>query len=120
MTNKNTESTRYWSDIQEKSVCKKLDCIQTSNSGAGKFDKSDVYSKDASLSIECKTSMTDKDSFSIKKEWFIKHKQEAYSTGFQNTAIAIRFGPTQEDYYIIDEAMMRFLVDKLIEDNANL
>ena len=117
MANKNTESTRYWSDIQEKAVCKKLDCIQSPNSGAGKFIKSDVKNSDANLSIECKTSMTDKDSFSIKKDWITKHKQEAYSNGFLNTAIAIRFGPEQEDYYLIDDVMMRFLVDQLIAEN---
>ena len=33
--NNNTESTRYYSDKHEKSVCKALNAYQQSNSGAG-------------------------------------------------------------------------------------
>ena len=40
--NKNQESTRYYSDKQEKSVCKSLNGKQVSNSGAGLFKKGDV------------------------------------------------------------------------------
>lgn len=35
--NKNTESTRYYSDKQEKSVCKLLEATQSPNSGAAKL-----------------------------------------------------------------------------------
>ena len=31
-----------------------------------------------SLLIECKTCMTDKDSFSIKKDWIIKNREEKF------------------------------------------
>lgn len=31
------QSTRYYSDLHEKSVCKALGAVQQSNSGAGKF-----------------------------------------------------------------------------------
>ena len=77
--NNNTESTRYYSDKHEKSVCNALNAYQQSNSGAGKFRKGDVYNSKASLLIECKTCMTDKSSFSIKQDWILKNKDEAFS-----------------------------------------
>ena len=61
-------STRAAADIHEKSVCKALGASQQSNSGAGLFQKGDLVQKEASLLIECKTCMTEKNSFSIKKE----------------------------------------------------
>ena len=36
-TPKNKESTRYYSDLQEKAVCKEIGATQVINSGAGKF-----------------------------------------------------------------------------------
>lgn len=116
--NRNNESTRYYSDAQEKYIAKILGGTQTSNSGAGKFVKSDVVVKDASLSIECKTSMSEKASFSIKKEWITKHKEEAWSNRLSNIALAISFDPSgKENYFVIDEKLMKFLVEKLEEEN---
>ena len=110
------ESTRYYSDIHEKSVCKALNAVQCSNSGAGKFQKGDVIQKDASLLVECKTCMSDKNSFSIKKDWVVKNKNEAFSMRTSNTAICFNFGPNTENFYVIDEKLMKFLVDKLKEE----
>ena len=58
---KNKESTRYWSNLQEQKVCKVINALQTSNSGAGKFRKGDCINKNASLLCECKTVLKDKD-----------------------------------------------------------
>lgn len=115
MQNKNKESTRYYSDIQEKSVCKALNAYQTPNSGASKFRKGDVFTN--SFLIECKTVMTDKDSISIKKDWIIKNKEEAFTQRKANQAIAFNFGPDQPNYYIINERLMAYLVDK-VENEA--
>ena len=52
MTNK--DSTRHYSDMQEKSVAKALGGYQQSNSGAGHFAKGDVVIKSASMLCECK------------------------------------------------------------------
>lgn len=117
MANKNTESTRYFSDAQEKSVCRALNAQQMPNSGATAFKKGDVVQKEASLLVECKTTMTDKDSFSIKKDWIEKNKMEAYEMRLDNHCIAFNFGPNQPNYYVIDELLMKFLVEKLIEEN---
>ena len=109
--NKNKESTRYYSDIQEKSVCKALDAYQTPNSGASKFRKGDVFTN--TFLIECKTVMSDKDSISIKKDWLIKNKEEAFTQRKPNRALAFNFGPNQPNYYVIDEKLMKYLVESL-------
>lgn len=114
---KNKSATRYASEIQEGRVAKLLGGVRNSNSGAGKFDKSDISVDGASLSIECKTCMTPKDSFSIKKEWLKKSKEESFSNRFENSAIAFNFFfEDKEDYFIIDGKLMSFLVDKLKEE----
>ena len=66
--NRNKESTRYYSDLQEKAVCKALGATKQPNSGAGLFRKGDCVQYQASLLCECKTCMSDKNSVSIKKE----------------------------------------------------
>lgn len=114
---KNKESTRYYSDIQEKYICALLEAKQTSNSGAGLFRKGDCIQRDASLLIECKTVLSEKDSVSIKKEWITKNKEESFSQRLSNSCIAFNFGPGQPNYFVIDETLMRFLTEKLKEDN---
>ena len=113
----NKEATRYCSTIQEERVAKKFDGFRNISSGSSKFNKSDVRVDDASLSIECKTVMAPKDSFSIKKEWIEKHKQEAWSNRLANSVIAFNFDyQDSHDYYVIDDVLMKFLVEKLIEE----
>ena len=116
---KNKESTRYFSDMQEKSVCKVCNATQQPNSGASLFRKGDVINRDASLLIECKTCMLEKDSFSIKKEWIKKNKEEAFTQRVFNSCIAFNYGPEQENYFVISEKLMRFLVEKLEEENRD-
>jgi hypothetical protein len=109
-------TTRYYSDIHEKSVCKLLGSHQVSNSGAGHFRKGDVVHSNASMLIECKTVVTDKESVSIKKEWVLKNKEEAFTQRLSNNSIAFNFGPNQPNYFVIDEKLMKFLVEKLEEE----
>ena len=104
---KNKESTRYFSDQHEKSVCKALGGRQTSNSGANRFEKGDVIVDDAYMLIECKCSMTEKSSFSIKKEWLDKIQEEAFSNRLINTCLCFNFEPGGNNYYVIDEKMMK-------------
>lgn len=113
---KNKESTRYASSLQENYIAKVLGGKVCCNSGAGKWSKSDVRIDEASLSVECKTSMSPKSSFSIKKEWITKQKEEAFANRLSNTAIAISFEPEgKENYFLINERLMKFLVEKLEE-----
>ena len=114
----NKESTRYYSDLHEKSVCRALGATQTPNSGATKWKKGDVVQRQASLLIECKTVMTEKQSISVKKEWIDKNKEEAFSNRLDNNCLCINFGPGSDNYYVISEKLMKFLVEKLEEENS--
>ena len=117
---KNKNCTRAFSDKQEKDVCNLLNAQQQSNSGAGKFNKGDVVQIEANMLIECKTATANKESFSIKKEWIEKNKNEGFSKRLPNHAIAFNFGPdSKENYFVINSRLMQFLVEKLIEENNN-
>lgn len=114
---KDSTTTRAVADVQEKSVCKALGATQQPSSGSGKWRKGDVIHKEASILIECKTCMTDKDSFSIKKDWIAKNKEEVFTQRVSCGCIAYSYGPGQPNYYVIDEKLMQFLIEKLIEEN---
>lgn len=120
--NKNQDSTRYYSERHEDSVCESLGGYRQPNSGAAKFSAGDVTVEagKAKILIECKTCMADKESFSIKKEWIDKNKKEARAAGYDVSAICFNFGPSathRGNLYIINESLMAYLVDKLTEDN---
>ena len=117
MTN-NKNSTRYFSDMQEKAVCKALGAKQNPNSGAGHWRKGDCRVDEASLLIECKTTMTEKSSYSIKREVLEKNKEEAFSCRLSASCVCFDFGPNTSRYYVIDEPLMKFLVEKLTEENS--
>ena len=110
---KNKKSTRYYSNLQEEYVAKLLNGVKTANSGATNFSKGDVKIKVASTLIECKTCTKEKDSFSIKKEWLEKNKQEAKLTHYTNSVLAFNFGPETDNYFIIDENLMKYLIQQL-------
>lgn len=92
--------TRWYSNKQEKQVAKAVQGTQVPNSGATAFNKGDV--KTTSWLIECKTSTTKKKSFSVKKEWLEKNKEEAFAMGKLYNALAFDFG-SGSNYYIVDE-----------------
>ena len=110
-------TTRDASNKQEKSVAQLLGGTVNSNSGAGKWRKGDVQIPSASLLVECKTCMSDKTSFSVKEDWITKNKEEAMSCRMDNSCVAISFGPDKPNYFLIDSKLMKFLVEKLIEEN---
>lgn len=112
----NKEATRVYSNLHESSVCSALNAYKQPNSGAGHWRKGDVRVPQASLLIECKCCMSPKESFSIKKEWIIKNKEEAWTQRLSNSALCFNFEPSGQNYYVIDEKLMRFLVDKLSEE----
>lgn len=111
-------STREISNIQETYLAKKFNLYRSPNSGGGKFKKGDLYSKEADITVECKSSMTEKSSFSVQKEWLIKAKDEAHANGIFNSCVAISFIPDgNENYFIIDEKLFSLLLAKLKEEN---
>lgn len=102
--------TRFYSNRQEKKVAKVLGGKQTSNSGATPFYKGDVTTDD--WLIECKTCTKPKESFSIKKEWLEKNKEESFAMGKEHSALCFDFGDNGQRYYIVDENTFK----KLMED----
>lgn len=101
--------TRYYSNRQEKKIAKELGGKQVANSGATSFSKGDVRIKN--WLIEAKTVTKEKDSFSIKKAWLLKNKEEAFAMNKPYSALAFNFGPDEENYYIIDEKLFKELVE---------
>lgn len=112
--------TRFYSNKQEKSVAKAIGGKQVSNSGATDFNKGDVTT-DLFL-LECKTCTENKKSFSIKKEWLEKNKEEQFAMGKDYSALVFNFGPDSENYYIVDERLFK-TINKLLtfieEENKN-
>lgn len=119
MGTKNKDCTKYYSNAQEISICKALGCSLQPASGGNTFRKGDAINYDASLLIEAKTCMKEKDSFSIKKEWIEKNREEAFSQRVSNGCIAFSFGPNLPNYYVIDEHLMKFLVEKLEDEYSD-
>lgn len=113
--NRNKDSTRYYSNLHEESVSKALGGYRVSNSGAGHFNKGDVNISGLML-VECKTSMSEKDSFSVKKGWVDTLREECKTTRIPFEAISIRFSPEGENLYIINESLMKYLIEHLKEE----
>ena len=93
--------TRYYSNIQETNVANAIGGKKVANSGATAYNKGDVV--DSGWLLECKTQTKDKDSFTIKKEWFDKNLDESIFMKKNHSAVVVNFGPNSKNYYIIDE-----------------
>ena len=108
-------TTRYYSNKQEKRVAKLVNGKQTANSGATAFSKGDVYND--SWLIECKTSTSEKQAVSIKRDWIEKNKEEAFAMNKLYSAVAFDFG-NGDNYFIIDEKTFKTLLE-LLEEKEN-
>lgn len=95
----NKDSTRYYSNRQERRVANTLNGKVVSNSGAGNFVAGDVIT--GLFLVECKTSTTPKKSVSIKREWLDKLEEEAFAMCRPYKALAFDFGEG-DPYYIVD------------------
>lgn len=105
--------TRFYSSRQEKQVAKAVGGKQVANSGAPAFVAGDVVN-DLFL-IECKTHTEPRESFTIKREWIEKNKEEAFQMGKMYSALAIDFGDG-ENHYLISEKLFKELLEYLRED----
>ena len=99
--------TRFFSKAQETTVAKAVGGKRTANSGATPFSKGDVRTD--KFLIECKTCVEEKKSFTIKKEWIDKNKEEAFAMNKPYSAIVFNFGPDTENHYIINEKLFKEL-----------
>ena len=102
-------ATRDFSDIQEKQVAKALGGVKVSNSGATPFTKGDVIAD--KFVIECKTKMSECQTFSVSKQWIDTIERERIEMGKRACALAISFDAGKSSYYVIDERLMKRLVE---------
>ena len=96
----NKNSTRYYSSRQEKKIAKAVGGKTVSNSGAITFGAGDVTTD--SWLFEAKTKTSESKSFSIKREWIEKNKEEAFAMGKDYNALVIDFGDGKQ-FYLLDE-----------------
>ena len=117
LDNKN-KPTRFYSNLQEAQVSKRIGGRRTPNSGATAFIKGDIQTK--SFIIECKTCTEARESISIKKEWLDKLKKEMMANGKTNFALFFNFGGiySDENYVIIKEKDFLILNEYMEETNG--
>lgn len=100
-----------YSVSQENDIARLLNGRVQSNSGGTRFGGGDVLTKQ--FFIEAKTPTQDRVSFSIKKEWIDKMREQAFEQGKYHHALAFRFSPDGDDYFVINSRLMRELVKYL-------
>ena len=108
-------ATRDFSDVQENAVAKALGGHRTANSGATTFSKGDVIV--GNVSIECKTKMSPCGSFSVQKSWIDTLERERVEMRKSASAIAISFDAGNSSFYVINEKMMKRLVELINEED---
>lgn len=95
-------TTRDYSDKQEKHIAKVTGGRVQSNSGGTKFGGGDVHTD--KFFIEAKTPTKEQTSFTIKKEWITKMREQAYEQGKEESVLAFRFEPnTDNDLYVLSQ-----------------
>lgn len=107
--------TRFYSNKQEKHVAKVVGGRQTANSGATPFQKGDVVTND--WLIECKTCTSERESFTIKKDWLSKNEEEAFAMGKSYSAVVFDFGDGVNNYIISEKLFKKLL--KFMEEEEN-
>lgn len=95
-------TTRYFSDKQEKHIARVTGGKVQSNSGGTKFGGGDVHTN--KFFIEAKTPTKEQTSFTIKKDWIIKMREQAFEQGKEEAVLAFRFNPyLDNDLYILSQ-----------------
>lgn len=107
-------TTRYFSSRQEEYIAKLLGGRTTANSGAAKFNAGDVITDD--WLFECKCPMTERQSFSIKKEWIDKNERERMDLQKPYSSLVFQFEPDGENYFVIKEKLFKEMLDKFEEE----
>lgn len=98
-----------YSASQERDIARLLGGRVQSNSGGTRFGGGDVHTD--TFFIEAKTPTKSQTSFSVKKEWIDKLREQSFEQGKNYGALAFRFEPDGEDYFVIDSRLMKELVD---------
>ena len=98
-----------YSASQERDIAKLLGGRVQSNSGGTRFGGGDVLTKD--FFIEAKTPTKPQISFSVKREWIDKMREQSFEQGKTAHALAFRFDPEGDDYFVINSRLMQLLVE---------
>lgn len=107
--------TRYYSNKQEKQIAKAIGGKQVVNSGAPRFVAGDIITDD--WLIEAKTKTSESKSFTIKREWLDKNKEEAFAMNKSYNALAFNFGEDTPNYYVVDEKTFKRAMQLFKEDD---
>lgn len=110
----NPVSGKNCSSKQEKQIAKLTGGRVQSNSGGTRFGGGDVHTK--TVFIEAKTPTSSKASFSIKRDWMDKAREQAFEQNKTNYALAFRFGPNEPDFFVIDSKLFKELIKYLEEE----
>ena len=111
-------TARDYSDMQEKHIAKVTGGKVQSNSGGTKFGGGDVHTN--KFLIEAKTPTKEQTSFTIKKEWIIKMREQAYEQGKECGVLAFRFSPDDKtDMYVLNERQFLEYLRYKEESDAN-
>lgn len=111
-------TTRDYSDMQEKHIAKVTRGKVQSNSGGTKFGGGDVHTN--KFFIEAKTPTKEQTSFTIKKEWITKMREQAYEQGKEESVLAFRFSPDDKtDMYVLNERQFLEYLRYKEESDAN-
>lgn len=105
-----------YSASQERDIARLLGGKVQSNSGGTRFGGGDVLTRD--FFVEAKTPTKEQTSFSVKKDWIDKMQEQTFEQGRLYSALAFRFSPDGEDYFVIDSRLMKELV-KYFEGGHN-
>ena len=109
-------TTRDYSDKQEKHIAKVTGGKVQRNSGGTKFGGGDVHTD--KFFIEAKTPTKEQTSFTIKKEWINKMREQAYEQGKEESVLVFRFESyTDNDLYVLSQRQfLEYLKYKESED----
>ena len=108
---KNPKASKYFSSRQELYIANLLNGKIQPASGSTGFAKGDILTDD--FLIEAKCPMSEKKSFSIKKDWIDKNELERLEMHKPYCALAFQFEPDGENYFVLSEKTFKKLLDIL-------
>lgn len=86
---------------QEKYIAENIGGEVQPNSGGTKFGGGDILTSKVFIEAKCKEIPTK--TFSIKKEWLDKCKEQAFEQGREISVLAFQFRPSGKNYFILAE-----------------
>ena len=102
-------TTRWVSGKQEAYIAKLLGAKQTVNSGAAHYNCGDIISED--WLFEAKSTLSEKKSFSIKKEWLEKNERERKDAQKSYSSLVFQFAPDGENYFVVPEKTFKIMYE---------